>query len=146
MTRLSQRNSASLPESVARPAYDRSALRRGIVHASLDAGIELPHLERALVAWLHYLQTQRSEAGSPLDISDPGAARLGGRMRATQNFRDAADAALACTSVFGEAPWPEAFKSRLAAHVAALRAGGVKALLSRRPDWRCPPAADLRPT
>src|SRR5438132_806113 len=37
MTRLSQRASASLPAFVARPAYDRSALRRRIVHLGLGA-------------------------------------------------------------------------------------------------------------
>src|SRR5437016_3922147 len=37
MTRLSSRAATSLPASVARPAYDRSALRRGIVHLGLGA-------------------------------------------------------------------------------------------------------------
>src|SRR5436309_14857861 len=37
MTRLSQRASMSLPAFVARPAYKRSGLRRGIVHLGLGA-------------------------------------------------------------------------------------------------------------
>jgi fructuronate reductase len=37
MMRLSQSASASLPPSVARPDYDRSRLRRGIVHLGLGA-------------------------------------------------------------------------------------------------------------
>ena len=37
MTRLSERSLASLPASVTRPAYDRGALRRGIVHLGLGA-------------------------------------------------------------------------------------------------------------
>ena len=37
MTRLSQRASLSLPAFVARPAYDRSKLRRGLVHLGLGA-------------------------------------------------------------------------------------------------------------
>ena len=37
MTRLSQRASLSLPAFVARPAYDRSKLHRGLVHLGLGA-------------------------------------------------------------------------------------------------------------
>jgi hypothetical protein len=37
MTRLSERASASLPISVARPGYDRTQLRHGIVHLGLGA-------------------------------------------------------------------------------------------------------------
>jgi fructuronate reductase len=37
MTRLSQRASLSLPAFARRPAYDRSGLRRGIVHLGLGA-------------------------------------------------------------------------------------------------------------
>ncbi|WAJ29131.1 mannitol dehydrogenase family protein [Antarcticirhabdus aurantiaca] len=37
MTRLSQTTLAALPEGVARPAYDRAALREGIVHLGLGA-------------------------------------------------------------------------------------------------------------
>lgn len=37
MTRLCERTRASLPASVARQPYDRSELRRGIVHLGLGA-------------------------------------------------------------------------------------------------------------
>jgi fructuronate reductase len=100
------------------------------LRASLDAGRELPLLERALAAWLHYLLAQRSQRGTALDISDPGALALGTRMRAAQNALEAARAALADTSVFGEVPWSETFVSRLSAHLAVLRDRGVDALLS----------------
>ena len=101
------------------------------LRTSLDAGVELPHLERALAAWLHYLSTQRSESGAALVISDPGAATLGAHLRAAHNTDDVARAALAHTSVFGEAPWPEAFIARLSENLAVLRNHGVTALLSR---------------
>ena len=100
------------------------------LRASLERGIELPLVERALAAWLHYLLAQRSDSGKALEISDPGAAALGARMRVAQNTREAARAALAHTSVFGEAPWPETFTSRLSEHLAVLRNHGVGALLS----------------
>src|SRR5207253_5343398 len=100
------------------------------LRAAVDAGGELRHVERALAAWLHYLLTQRSDRGSTLVLNDPGAATLGARMRAGQNPNDVARAALAHTSVFGEAPWPDAFVARLSKHLAALRSGGVAALLS----------------
>jgi fructuronate reductase len=100
------------------------------LRATVNAGGELPHVERALAAWLHYLLTQRSDSGSALVINDPGAAALAARMRAEQNPNDVARAALAHTSVFGEAPWPDAFIARLSKHLAAVRRGGVGALLS----------------
>jgi fructuronate reductase len=100
------------------------------LRASLDAGTELPHLERALAAWLHYLSAQRSDSGAALAISDPGAAALGARLQAAHNADDVIRAALAHTGVFGEAPWPEGFIARLAKHLAVLRNHGVAALLS----------------
>jgi fructuronate reductase len=100
------------------------------LRASLDAGVELPHVERALAAWLHYLSGQRSESGVALTISDPGAATLGVRLRAAHNANDAVRAALAHTSVFGEMPWAESFMARLAKHLAILRNHGVAALLA----------------
>jgi hypothetical protein len=51
-------------------------------------------------------------------------------MRAHQNPSDVVRAALAQTSVFGEAPWADAFIARLSKHLAAVRSGGVGALLS----------------
>jgi len=99
------------------------------LRASVAAGTDLPHLERALAAWLHYLLTQRSDSGSVLIISDPGAAAFGARMRAAQDSSDVARAALAHTSVFGDAPWPNAFVERLSEHLSALRRGGIGALL-----------------
>jgi len=100
------------------------------LRASLDVGIELPHLERALAAWLHYLSAQRSDSGVSLVISDPGAATLGARLHAAHNVNDVVRAALAHTSVFGELPWPDPFIARLAKHLAVLRNHGVVALLS----------------
>jgi fructuronate reductase len=102
------------------------ALRSGA-----NAGIELPFLERALAAWLHYLVAQRSDGGSPLVVSDPGAAALSARMRAEQGASDIVRAALAHTTVFGEAPWPDAFIARLSDHLAAASHGGVSQLLSQ---------------
>ena len=99
------------------------------LRASVAAGTDLPHLERALAAWLHSLLTQRSDSGSVLIISDPGAAAFGARMRAAQDSSDVARAALAHTSVFGDAPWPNAFVERLSEHLSALRRGGIGALL-----------------
>jgi fructuronate reductase len=101
------------------------------LRVSLDAGRELPFLERALAAWLHYLLAQRSDTGSALEVSDPGAAALVARMRAGQNTKDVARAALAHTSVFGDAPWPDTFIARLSGHLDALRRAGVAALISR---------------
>lgn len=101
------------------------------LRTSLDAGVELPHVERALAAWLHYLSAQRSDSGVVLAMSDPGAATLGARLRAAHNANDVVRAALAHTSVFGEGPWPEAFIARLAKHLAVLRNHGVAALLAR---------------
>jgi fructuronate reductase len=51
-------------------------------------------------------------------------------MRVEQNPNDVVRAALAHTSVFGDAPWPDALIARLAKHLAAVRSGGVGALLS----------------
>jgi fructuronate reductase len=99
------------------------------LRASLGSGVELPLLERALAAWLHYLSAGRSDSGSPLVVSDPGAAGLTARMAAS-NPDDAVRAALAHRSVFGEAPWPDAFTARLSGHLAVLRSGGAAALLS----------------
>jgi fructuronate reductase len=99
------------------------------LRASVAAGIALPHLERALAAWLHYLLTQRSDEGSVLIISDPGAAALAARMRSAREPSDVARAALAQTNVFGDAPWPDGFVARLSEHLASLRRGGVGALL-----------------
>jgi fructuronate reductase len=100
------------------------------LRASLDGGVELPHVERALATWLHYLSTQRSDSGVALAISDPGAATLGARLRSARSTEDVVRAAFAHTSVFGEAPWPEAFIARLSEHLAVLRNYGVAALLS----------------
>jgi len=98
------------------------------LRTAADAGRELPLVERALAAWLHYLSTQRSDSGSALVISDPGAASLAARMRAAGNA--SARAALAHTTVFGETPWPDAFVARLSKHLATVRDGGSAALLS----------------
>ncbi len=97
---------------------------------SLAAGIERPRLERALAAWLHYLDTARSEAGEPLVIGDPGAAALAARLQAGATPLDLAQAALGHASVFGTAPWPQDFATRLARHIETLRRGGTGALLA----------------
>ena len=52
-------------------------------------------------------------------------------MRAEQNATDIVRAALAHTTVFGEAPWPHAFIARLSKHLAAASRGGVSQLLSQ---------------
>ncbi len=98
---------------------------------SLAAGIERPHLERALAAWLHYLATARGETGETLAISDPGAAALTDRLRAADTPLDAAQAALGHQGVFGAAPWPADFVARLARHLADLHERGTEALLAR---------------
>jgi len=100
------------------------------LRSAMNSGGELPQVERALAAWLHYLMAQRSDSGSALVISDPGAAALGARMRARNNPNDVVRAALAQTSVFGESPWTDAFIARLSKHLATVRNGGVDALLS----------------
>jgi fructuronate reductase len=103
------------------------------LRTSLAAGVELPRLERALAAWLHYLARQRSDSGSELEISDPGAATLRARMCAMRNHHDAVTAALTFSTVFGDEPWPQRFVARLADHLATLSEGGVDALVSRPP-------------
>lgn len=99
---------------------------------SLAAGIERPWLERALAAWLHYLETARNDAGEPLVISDPGAEALASRLRAASTSLDAVEAALAHTSVFGAATWPQSFVERLAGHLTTLRKHGTDALIADR--------------
>jgi fructuronate reductase len=101
------------------------------LRASLAAGREAPHLERALAAWLHYLLVRRSDSGLALEISDPGADALGAHIRSAQTPRDRAFAALSWTSVFGDAHWPDAFVARLARHLAAAGSGGVAALVAQ---------------
>ncbi|HSI61200.1 MAG TPA: mannitol dehydrogenase family protein [Ideonella sp.] len=101
------------------------ALRESLVN-----GIERPQLERALAAWLHYLASGRGDSGAPLAISDPGAPALAARLRAAGDALGAVQAALAHAPVFGDTPWPAAFTARLAAHLSALRQGGMTALLS----------------
>jgi len=100
------------------------------LNESLAAGIERPLLERALAAWLHYLSSARSDSGTPLTISDPGAPALAERLRSAADTAGAVRAALAHTPVFGEAPWAPAFAERLARHLSTLRRGGMAALLS----------------
>nr|WP_231378490.1 mannitol dehydrogenase family protein [Bordetella sp. FB-8] len=97
---------------------------------SLAAGIERPLLERALAAWLHYLERERSDAGNALHISDPGAAALAERLRQAPSPQRAAAAALAHAPVFGAEPYPPAFAARIARHLTRLREGGMAALLA----------------
>ena len=97
---------------------------------SVAAGIERPQLERALAAWLHYLASGLSDAGTPLVVNDPGAPALAGQLRSASDADAAARAALAYASVFGTAPWPAEFAARLAAHLSILRLGGMRALLA----------------
>ncbi|MEX3938958.1 mannitol dehydrogenase family protein [Paraburkholderia sp. BR10937] len=97
---------------------------------SLVRGIERPHLERALAAWLHYLATERSDAGTSLVVSDPGAPALAAKLRGASTTLDTVQAALSHTSVFGATPWPQAFAERLAGHLQALRRRGTNALLT----------------
>lgn len=96
---------------------------------SLADGIERPHLERALAAWLHYLESGRNDRGEALVISDPGASALISRLNNTASARDAVNAALAHAGVFGTDPWPQAFVDRLALHLSTVRRGGMISLL-----------------
>jgi fructuronate reductase len=98
---------------------------------SVAAGIERPHLERALALWLHYLASERSDSGAQLAVSDPGAPALAARLRDAHSELDAVQHALVHASVFGEQPWPQALEMRLAAHLSTLRQRGTNALLSR---------------
>jgi fructuronate reductase len=98
---------------------------------SSSAGVELPCLERVLAAWLHYLDTERSDNGTALVISDPGAATLAARMRSAGNEAQAVGAAFDHASVFGNEAWPETLLARIAGHLGVLRQGGASALLSR---------------
>jgi fructuronate reductase len=97
---------------------------------SVAAGIERPHLERALAAWLHYLSHGRSDSGVALVISDPGAAVLAERLRNASSEAHAVAAALAHAPVFGSDRWPPSFTARLAVHLSNLRSGGMRALLA----------------
>lgn len=97
---------------------------------SLAQGIERPHLERALAAWLHYLTSQRSDAGEALVVSDPGAPALAAKLRGASTALDAVHAARSHASVFGEARWPQPFAERLAGHLQALRRYGTNGLLA----------------
>ena len=96
---------------------------------SLATGAERPQLERALASWLHTLAAGRSDSGKTLVINDPGAPALAERLRSAADPTAAVHAALTHTSVFGAAPWPEAFVSRLATHLSTLRQRGMAALL-----------------
>lgn len=97
---------------------------------SLAAGVHRPQLERALAIWLHYLAEGRSDRGAALVVSDPGAAALAQRMRSSGSAGGAVQAALAHGPVFGDTDWPPAFTERLGTHLAALRRGGLGALLT----------------
>jgi fructuronate reductase len=99
------------------------------LRASLDAGIERPLLERALAAWLHYVDTGGSDSGDAFEISDPGAGALAARMHGAPNAHDSVRAALSDTAVFGDAGWPDAFVARVAGCLAALRREGAIAVL-----------------
>ncbi|HKR40380.1 MAG TPA: mannitol dehydrogenase family protein, partial [Paraburkholderia sp.] len=81
-------------------------------------------------AWLHYLATERSDAGASLVVSDPGAPALAAKLRGASTALDTVQAALSHTSVFGATPWPQAFAERLAGHLQALRRHGTTALLA----------------
>lgn len=96
---------------------------------SLAAGVERPQLERALASWLHTLAAARSDSGKALVIDDPGAPALAERLRSAADATAAVQAALAHTAVFGDAPWPAAFVSRLAAQLTTVRDRGMAALL-----------------
>ena len=96
---------------------------------SLARGIERPHLERALAAWLHYLEIGLSDSGEALVISDPGAATLAERLQRAGGALDRVHAALSHTPVFGRESWPQDFMERLAKHLSTLNQGGMTSLL-----------------
>lgn len=97
---------------------------------SADAGIERPHLERALAIWLHYLREARGDGGQALVIRDPGAPALAARLRAADRELDIVYQALEHTPVFGAAPWPASLAGRLAGHLAVLRRHNAATLLA----------------
>jgi fructuronate reductase len=101
------------------------ALRHGA-----SRGIERPALERALAAWLRYLEAGCDDGGRPLAVADPGAERLAQRLRAARDARAALAAALDIHVIFGPEPWPEPWLGRVATHLDVLRRGGTDALLA----------------
>lgn len=101
------------------PAF-REALRRERA---------LPCLELALAAWLHQLQTTRSQSGAQLAIQDPGAPALQSRLRESKSALDAVRSACAHEAVFGVNDWPEAWVSRVADALSRIRQHGVLASL-----------------
>lgn len=118
MTLLSPHSLNALRAGAAQiPTFDRHRLASGIVHLGLGA------FHR------HCLGAARSDSGTPLVINDPGAPALVERLRSAGSALGAVQAALAHTSVFGDAAWPAAFAARLAAHLSTLRQGGMIALL-----------------
>jgi len=96
----------------------------------LARGQACPWLERALAAWLHGLQHERSDAGLRLNISDPGAAALSFVLRGGLAPVQTARAALAHAPVFGPEPWPDGLAERLGQHLLTLQRGGTDALLA----------------
>lgn len=93
------------------------------------AGIERPFVERALAAWLHYVEVARDEAGAPLALDDPGADALADRLRAARTAADAVRAALDSLASRDAARWPDALTARVGMHLATLRERGTDALL-----------------
>ncbi len=96
----------------------------------------LPKLEFALAAWLHHLETARSDRGAELRIHDPGAPALQLLLRQANSAQEAVR--LACTheSVFGTdastscAAWPKAWVDRVALALGRIRERGVLASIS----------------
>ena len=93
----------------------------------------LPHLEFALAAWLHFLESAHSDGGVQLRIQDPGASALQSLLRRSNSAQEAVR--LACTheSVFGAEAWPRAWMDRVAQALSRIRERGVLASIERRP-------------
>lgn len=96
---------------------------------SAAAGVERPYLERALAAWLHYVEAPHDEAGKPLALDDPGADALARTLHAACSATDAVRAALDRLASRGAARWPDVLTARVGSHLETLRERGTDALL-----------------
>jgi fructuronate reductase len=104
----------------------------GTVRDRLAAGQSISRLALGVAAWMRYV-TGIDEAGNPIEVKDPHAARL--RALADASGRDAeklATALLGVTEVFGtDLPANPAFKSAVTQHLASLFAYGAAETVRR---------------
>lgn len=104
----------------------------GTVRDRLAAGQPFTRLALGVAAWMRYV-TGIDEAGNPIEVKDPHAARL--RALADAAGRDAeklAAALLSVSEVFGtDLPDNPAFRSAVTGHLAALFANGAAGTVRR---------------